>query len=319
MLNGDDDVRYFGFHRAKVVSAEDELEVGRVKVWIPDLMTFLPDTEGIWARPANNPIGGRNTEDGTDSNYMGSQYIPRKGSWVWVFFEVGNPNRPYYFAGLDLENAKALPETRVGTIKTDKWVIFKSNDGRTIVVSDDDDDERVEITGKKRKLKEPPSGDTESVYPIDENQTTILFDERDKKEKVLIRTYKGDFVHIDIDEQKLQIYFKEDIEIKTDGRLYITAKEDINIKSEFGEVNIQAASDAINLKAGTNINEQSGKDHNLKAGTNSNKQAGQKISVKGGTLIAHDAPAISDQGGASSPASSAPSADSANPQGDRDT
>lgn len=318
-MNNDEQIRYYGFHRAKVVSAEDELQVGRVLVWIPDIMTFLPDTEGLWARPANNPIGGRNSEEGTDNNYMGSQYIPRKGSWVWIFFEAGNPNRPYYFAGLDLENAKALPETRIGKVKTDKWVIFKSNDGRTIVVSDDDDDERVEITGKKRKLKDPPSGDTASVYPIDDNQTSILFDERDGKEKVLIRTHKGDFLHIDIDEQKLQAYFKEGIEIKTDQNLNLTAKEDVNIQAEFGNVNIQAKSSTINLKAGIDINEQSGNEHNLKAATNSNKQAGKTVSVKGGTLIAHDAPTLTDQGGASSPAGDAGDATAADPKGERNT
>ena len=68
------------------------------------------------------------------------------------FFENGNPNRPYYLGGLNLQNTKILPECQVGNNPHKKWVIYKSNSGRTIVISDDPDDERVEITGKKRQL-----------------------------------------------------------------------------------------------------------------------------------------------------------------------
>ena len=141
--------RLYGNYRGKVVENKDEKKFGRIVVWIPDLMPDIPENQGIWARPANNPIGGRNDQYGTDNHYMGSCMIPRKGAWVWIFFESGNINRPYYFAGLDAEQAKVLPENQVGTNFQDKWTLFKSHDGRAIVVSDDEDDERVEITGKK--------------------------------------------------------------------------------------------------------------------------------------------------------------------------
>lgn len=313
-----DDEKFHGFYRAKVVDNNDPQKFGRVLVWIPDLMPFVSDRGGIWARPANNPVGGRNIENGTENHYAGTAYIPRSGSWLWVFFEAGNPNRPYYFAALDLENAKTLPEIRVGS-NSDKWVILKSTDGRTVMISDDPDDARVEITGKKRKLKEPPSGDTESVYPIDENQTTILLDERDTQQKILIRTYKGDFIHIDIDEQQLQAYFKSDIQIKTDGSLKILAAENIDLKSITGKINIQASSDDINIKSGGSVNEQSGSDFNIKSGSNSNNQASGNINVKAGGNINHDASKINDLGGAASPAGDAGNAADADPKGDRNT
>jgi hypothetical protein len=309
----------FGNYRAQVVDNQDTEKFGRVLVWIPDIMPLVDPTEGIWARPANNPIGGRNLEGTEDHHYMGTSYIPRKGAWVWVFFEAGNINRPYYFGALDLENTKVLPENQVGTNYQDKWTIFKSHDGRTIVISDDTDDARVEITGKKRQLSEPPTGNTDSVYTIDDNQTTILFDERSGKEKILIRTHKGDFFHIDVDEQKLQALFESDILIKTNANFRILAADDIDIKSEAGKVNIQASSDDINLKAGGNVNEQGGADCNMKAGANANIQGAATVNVKGGSAINHDAAIINDQGGAAGPAGDAGDATSADPKGERDT
>jgi hypothetical protein len=309
----------FGNYRAKVVDNVDPEKFGRIVVWIPDIMPLLPDTEGIWARPANNPMGGRNLEGNEDHHYMGTSYIPRKGAWVWVFFEAGNINRPYYFGALDLENAKVLPENQLGKNYQDKWTILKTHDGRTIIISDDPDDARVEITGKKRNISDPPTGDTNSVYTIDGNQTTILFDERSGKEKILIRTHKGDFLHIDIDEQKLQAKFESNIEILSNATINISAADDINLKAVTGKVNIQADSDEINLKAGAKVNAQGGADFNVKSGANANIEAPQIVNVKGGSAINHDAAVINDQGGAAGPAGSAGSAAQANPVGERNT
>jgi len=308
----------YGFYRAKVVDNDDKEDFGRVLVWIPDVMPFLPDTAGLLARPANNPIGGRNEEDGDDNNFMGTSYIPRNGSWIWIFFEGGNANRPYYFGALDLENAKVLPEVQLGSTN-DKWVIFKSHDGRAITISDDPDDARVEITGKKRNIAEPPSGDTGSVYTIDGNQTTILLDERDGKEKILLRTYKGDFLHLDVDEQKLQAYFKDDIHIKSDNNIYISAKEEFHIKAELGKLNISSNADDVNIKAVGKINQESGDATNIKSGTNINEQATLNVNCVAGAEINHNTPAINDVGGIGGPAEPSEDATIATPKGDRNT
>ena len=306
----------YGFHRAKVVDNVDEQKMGRVLVWIPDVMTYIPNSSGIWARPANNPLGGRNAEDG--NSYIGTSYIPKNNTWVWIFFETGNINRPYYFAACDLENLKSLPETQLGGEYYHKWVIFKSGEGRTIVISDDPDDARVEITGKKRKITPPPAGDTASVYTIDTNQTTILLDERSTKEKILIRTYKGDFFHIDIDERQLHAQFESDIHIKSNGTINITSKDDFNIKSTLGNVNIQATAESINIKASDNINEECNTDHNTKAGQNIFESSERNIGSLAGDVVSHD-PIIDDAGGTSSPAAEAGDAISATPQGGRNT
>lgn len=313
----------YGNWRAQVVDNKDKQKFGRVLVWIPDIMPEVNRKEGIWARPANNPIGGRNMEGDSDHHFMGTSYIPRKGSWVFVFFEGGNINLPYYFGALDLENTKVLPENQLGENYQDKWTIFKSHDGRTIIVSDDDNptdgDARIEITGKKRKMNSPPTGDTDSVYTIDGNQTTILFDEREGKEKVLIRTHKGDFFHIDVDEQNLQAYFKNDIHIKSDNDIFMTAKNNINFTSSIGDILIESKAGNIHKKAATNINQECGADLNTKSGGSQNMQSGGDMNMQVGGNKNSDASMINDQSGASGPADAATAATAANPKGERDT
>jgi hypothetical protein len=312
-----------GMYRAKVVDNKDAEKFGRVLLWIPDLMPLLQDDVGLWARPANNPVGGRNEVDGSENYYAGTCYIPKKGSWVWVFFEAGNINRPYYFAALDIESAKVLAECQAesseeeGSEYEHKWVIFKSHDGRCIVVSDDLFDARVEITGKKRQITTPPSGDVNSVYTIDGNQTTILFDERVTKEKILIRTYKGDFFHIDIDEQKLQAYFASDIVIKTSKSFLLYAEEDINLKSG-AKLNLDSASD-MNMLSDANINQEATDDFNIRASGNLNRQSFQDINDLATGNINSDATLINDQTGVAGSAGIADPAEEADPKGERDT
>ena len=236
-------MNYYGLYRARVVEVDikenDYQDYGAIKVSIPDYMIDQIDPEldlykdGLIAYPANNPVGGRNAQDkdGT-SYYQGSVYVPPKNSYVWIFFEGGNLDQPRYLSAWDCRASKLPPENRNVDEPHKVYTILKTHSGRTIVVSDSEDVERVEITGKKRKLKgDDPAGNDESTYEIDGNQTTILFDERKGKEKILIRTYKGDYIHIDIDERKLHMNFENDINIKTNGNLSIDVAKDLHIKT----------------------------------------------------------------------------------------
>lgn len=358
--------RLYGNYRAKVVNNRDKEKFGRVMVWIPDIMPEVSDTTGLWARPANNPIGGRNVPanvstrrrpargggwDDSDTPeptheknfYAGSSYIPPVSSWVWVFFEAGNVNRPYYFGSLDLENAKVLAENQTGSNYQDKWTILKTHQGRAIVISDDPDDERVEITGKKRwinatGIRKPPSGDETSVFRIISNQTTILLDEREDQEKILIKTHKGDFIHIDIDDQDLEIQFSRDMHVALGGNLFVRTQGEMHFLSG-GGITMSTAGE-FNLFAGKRMNIQTGDEFNRKVAKDSVEDvAGQKITkvgkecyldmgkeynVKAGGDINRDAsPNIQDNSGK---AKSAPPvsvntiiATPATPEGDRDT
>jgi len=309
----------YGNWRALVVDNKDKRKFGRVLVWIPDLMPEVSRREGIWARPANNPVGGRNMEGDSEHHYMGASFIPKKGSWLFVFFEGGNINLPYYFGALDLENTTVLPENQKGSNYEDKWTLFKSHEGRAIVISDDPDDERTEITGKKRQLKTPPTGDLDSVYTIDDNQTTILFDERDGKQKILIRTYKGDYVNIDIEDRKLFAEFESDIEIKTNGNFKLTVKENIDIKSTTGDLKVETQSGSMDIKASDSIKQGSGADFNITAQGNFDYKSSADINGLAAGNMNHDAAQLNDQCGLATSASPPAGAEDAEPEGERDS
>jgi len=269
----------YGMYRARVVDNKDTEFFGRVLVWIPDVMPEVEPDTGLWARPANNPLGGRNDENEDEHHYMGSSYIPKIGSWVFVFFECGDINRPYYFGSLDLENTPVLPENQLGNNYEDKWTVIKTHRGRCIVISDDEDDERVEFTGKKREISNPPTGDKTSVYKIDDNMTTILLDERSGKEKVLIRTVKGDFFHIDIDEQKLQISFASDIHIRSGENIYITSEKDMHLGAMGDLLNIQCVKE-VNIKAGSDLNVQTQDNMSFKSGGTYKLESSGRMDIK---------------------------------------
>ena len=316
MASGTDKAKLHGFYRAKVIDNKDPEFFGRVKVWIPDIMPRINDNKGLFALPANNPISGLNDEGDKQHQYAGSSYVPPKGSWIWVFFENENPNKPYYLAGLNIKNTKILPECQSGDNPEKKWVIYKSHDGRTIVISDDtDSDERIEITGKKRKLKDPPTGDKGSVYLIDGNQTTILLDERSATEKLLIRTYQGDYINLNIKNRKLWMEIKSDLELLTDGKVNISTSNKVNILA-LDDINIKGKN--INITGTQSVNIQSGTDMNLNSGTNLNEQSGASTNILASGSINMDGSLINENCGAAGPAGNATAPEKANPNGDRD-
>ncbi len=275
--------KFYGNYRSLVVDNKDPEKHGRVKIWLPDVMPEVPQDQGLWAHAANNPLGGRNLEGNEEHHFAGSSYIPPKGSWVWVFFEMGNINRPFYFGSLDISNTEVLPENQLGDNYEKKWTLLKSHQGRCIVISDDPDDERIEITGKKRNITGKPTGDTDSVYQIDTNQTTILLDERAGKEKLLIRTYKGDFIHIDIDERNLQAYFANDIKIEAGNSIYIQAGDAIHTTSG-GKTDMKAGDD-FNIKTDAMLNQQSTDDMNSKTSSKMNIESTGDTNIRSGAKM----------------------------------
>jgi len=234
------------FHRALVIDAHDPRKLGRVKVRIPDLMPedgsdYCGDwcKNGLWAHPANNYLGGRNTQDMVgprcefkEGCYQGACLIPPPGSWVFIFFENGEPNHPYYFGSLEAGQTMVLPENQMGANWEKKWTIIKTNQGRCIVISDDDEDARIELTGKKRMLKDPPNGDTDSVLPIDQNQTVIRLWEKPGDERLELHDWHGNYITMHIEDDspdQLHIYFLSDIHIESKGSIFIKAAQKVQI------------------------------------------------------------------------------------------
>lgn len=237
---------YSGLYRALVIDANDPEFKGRVKVRIPDLM--VSDSQhvgewtknGLWAYPLNNMMGGRNLRDtttrfpdGKDAQFQGQCLPFPKGSHVFVMFEKNDVSHPFVVGAAEYGDSTVLPENQLGREPYKKWTLFKSNAGRTIIVSDDKDDARFEITGKKRKIDNAPWGDLESVYQIDDNQTVFLIDERANHEKVLLKDYRGNFIKVIQDEQgvndQLHVYMQNDIHMETLKDFYLTVAGNLHI------------------------------------------------------------------------------------------
>jgi len=288
---------WFGHYRAKVVEVDiEQNKYGAVRVFIPDLFTdsikegdssFSESKNGLIAYPANNSMGGFNKDD-SSADYQANIHVPLKGSWVWVRFEGGDPSRPFYENAFMYRNCEIPPENRGVSFPHKVVTLAKMQSGRAIVLCDSPDQERVEITGKKRQISQGPSGDSGSVYTIDGNMTTILLDERSGQEKLLTRSHKGDYINFDIENRKLQIYFKSDIIIKTDGNMSIEVKGALTIKA--GSITVQAASGTTNISSSGDLN----------------VKTDSKMSVKSGANMCFDSDAIVViQGGESSEASPA--------------
>jgi len=282
---------WHGNYRAKVTEVDiDDNEYGAIRVFVPALMfvdkmklmhdDFDEATWGSIAYPANNPIGGYNDKDqDQDSFYQSSMMVPLKNSWVWIFFEGGDPNRPFYTGAFQFRNSKVPPENRGLEESHKAYTLCKTHSGRSIILCDSEDQQRVEICGKKRFIEgDDPAGDDISPYQIcstggeaetaedeaqstsdaagkapdqqadaaaetgsrsdsDGNQTVILIDEREGKEKILIQSHKGDFIHLDIDDRTLQVFTKSDMSFETEGdfNLKVGGSMNVNIKGDLSE------------------------------------------------------------------------------------
>lgn len=117
------DLKYSGFFRGRVVKNDDPKLEGRLGVFIPAILTELPnhleapvpqtsaipenvfenqaelglsptvqENNYVWARPA----AWLAENGGGAKNQGGSFRVPRTGTMVLVFFEGSDPNRPYW-------------------------------------------------------------------------------------------------------------------------------------------------------------------------------------------------------------------------------
>jgi len=112
-----------GFYRGRVEYNRDPLKLGRVKVRVPQLHGF-PDDEGAiptsalpWASPGIF-IGA-----GYD---MGQFIVPHVGTFVWVSWEEGDPDKPIYFGGIPSTGGQPKVMNHIGDIPKDNHPDYMS-------------------------------------------------------------------------------------------------------------------------------------------------------------------------------------------------
>jgi uncharacterized protein (DUF2345 family) len=112
----------------------------------------------------------------------------------------------------------------------------------------------------------------------------------------------------------------KNIHLKTTDSLNCESGDDLNIKAG-SNLNCECGDD-LSLKSGSNIKAESIMNCNIMAGLNIAEQATGGLSMLSAFTVSMDAPVVSSNGGISTPATSAGTAESAstaNPKGERDT
>lgn len=153
-------INYNGFYRGFVVSTDDPMHLGRVKVRVPaihgadpNLDTYMSDNTLPWAFPGIFPLAGPN---------MGQLILPYIGSTVWVTFEVDQPNNAIYFGNLYSTAPKGekfiqgprfiyqgtqlqCTKDDLDAYKASLYTILKTLKGASITIDDSDMKECIEL------------------------------------------------------------------------------------------------------------------------------------------------------------------------------
>ena len=161
-LNEVMNVDYSIFYRGTVVDNNDPLNLGRVRVRVPQIYgseqqrdsdIYTPTYAIPWATSAIMSGAGNNT---------GSFLIPNIGDTVFITFENGDSRLPMYFGGIltidgkdkfigssdvNGDNLYKVSGSDVNTDIKDKSqrIIYKSLKGATILISDKDGEESIRI------------------------------------------------------------------------------------------------------------------------------------------------------------------------------
>lgn len=142
------DERFPYQYRAKVLDNVDPSKFGRIKAQVCPMFAKITDATLLpWCVPAH-PIGiGAGVGTGTFT-------VPDIGSWVWVFFEMGDIYQPVYFAsaptalsGLPANKDTDYPETS----------IFKTASGVEFLLDRKAGSDHIKLT--------MPSGATAEILP----------------------------------------------------------------------------------------------------------------------------------------------------------
>ncbi len=114
--------RFLGKFRGRVVANNDPLQVGRLKVQVPDV---LGDTPSTWAMPCF-PFTGPGA---------GQYVIPSEGAGVWVEFEQGDPSFPIW-SGCWYGDKREVPADALKAPDGYPPVVVETPKGHRLVMSD---------------------------------------------------------------------------------------------------------------------------------------------------------------------------------------
>lgn len=211
---------YNGKYRGKCVDNKDPNKSGRIKAWIPHLMAGkVNESEGIWVYPATD-YAACNKEASGGVDDCGSLMIPPVGSFVWVFFEAGDPNKGRYEGGCVIEG-QIPTEQQAGAEYWNKHTVIKTPTGRQMLVSDAPEDACVIIRGKDRSK----GARTVKDDPRREDSHEIVVWETAGEKYILSKTGAGHYMVLDETQNLIRIQHPcgSFIEFRPNGDIVIQA------------------------------------------------------------------------------------------------
>jgi hypothetical protein len=243
--------------RAKVIDNSDPLHQGRVKVFIPKLMSS--ESEAYWAYPGNNSFSGGNSSMSDPAQKLsGSSNIPLVGQWVMIEFE-GTYNLPYYIRGLNISNQPITYENTQGSQPHNKWVIFRSPSGRSMTISDDPSDDLITITGSK--------SNPESTYYPQGTQSVIQINESNSQLKTIVQDPSNNYMRLHSFDNAIYnratssvtsntnkdmvaiIDSNDQVVSKTSSTIVNQDKSGINVLSPQNPISMQSGASTVNMNS----------------------------------------------------------------------
>jgi hypothetical protein len=125
MSNPEPERRFFGKYRGTVVSNIDPLQLGRLLIQVPDVLSFITSN---WAEPCV-PLAGPTGPP------MGVYMVPPIGAGVWVEFEQGDPNHPIW-VGCRWGASSDIPSLALAGLPTSPSIVLQTAGQNSIVISD---------------------------------------------------------------------------------------------------------------------------------------------------------------------------------------
>jgi len=244
--------RYYGKYRATVADNNDPKNLGRLRVYVPELLGEKNKTG--WALPCL-PYGGLN-----DTGFF---FIPEINSNVWIEFEGGNLSYPIWTGTWWSESENTSPKeiknnknnsikilkTRSGhkiEINDDKnddnaGILIATSDGKRIFLHSSSNNKKIEISSEKgNKLILDDTNDQISIQSSKGNQLEI---KNTGSGIIIIKTSSGDSIEMDSNSKSITISTNGKITLKS-SEISLEATANLNIKSG-GTLNLEGA--IINL------------------------------------------------------------------------
>jgi uncharacterized protein involved in type VI secretion and phage assembly len=117
--------QFFGKYRGTVVNNIDPLQIGRLLVECPDVLSLAPSSWAVPCVPLAGPTGAP----------MGVYMVPPIGAGVWIEFEKGDPDYPIW-VGCRWGTAADVPTVAFLGLPVSPSIVLQTAGQNTIAISD---------------------------------------------------------------------------------------------------------------------------------------------------------------------------------------